>query len=83
MGTVIHKVAPAAKPDNHDNEEGESFTFQQHWVGARDYVSSEEESEDGSSAAEKDTQSDPNLEVIMQACYALTYQWQHGMDVSV
>lgn len=79
MGTVIHKVAPAVKSTDHHHEEGEPFTFQQHWVGARDYVSSEEESEDGSSADEKDAKSDPNLEVIVGACYALTLQWQHGI----
>jgi len=83
LGTVIHKVAPAVKSEDHYHEEGEPFTFQQHWVGARDYVSSDEESEDGSSADEKDAKADPNLEVIMEeACHALTFQWQHGMDTS-
>ncbi len=71
LGTVIHKVAPAAKSEDHHHEEEEQFTFQQHWIGARDYVSSDEESEDGSSADEKDAKSDPNLEVIVEACYAL------------
>ncbi len=69
------------KSEDHHHQEGEPFTFQQHWVGARDYVSSDEESE-GSSADEKDAQADPNLQVIMEACYALTLQRQHGMDVS-
>ncbi len=82
LGTVIHKVAPAAKSEDHHHEEGEPFTFQQHWIGARDYVSSDEECEDGSSADEKDAKADPNLEVIMEACYASTLQWQHGMDIS-
>ena len=62
-------VAPAAKSEDHHNEEGEPFTFQQHWIGARDYVSSDEESE-GSSADEKDAKPDPHLEV---------WSWKHAM----
>lgn len=69
-----------AKSTDHHNEEGEPFTFQQHWIGARDYVSSDEESEDGSAADEKDAKSDPNLEVIVEACYALTLQWQFNVS---
>jgi len=75
-------VAPAVKSEDHHKEEEEPFPFQQHWIGARNYVSTDEESEDGSSADEKDAKSDPNLEVIMEACYALTFQWQRGMDTS-
>ena len=43
LGTVVHKVLPADEA-THEEEE-EPVTFQQHWVGARDYVSSDEESE--------------------------------------
>ncbi|KAA6419520.1 MAG: GTP-binding Obg [Trebouxia sp. A1-2] len=64
LGTVIHKVA-AAKPEDHHSKEGVPFTFQQHWIGARDYVSSEEESEDASSADEKD--SEPHLDLQLLA----------------
>ena len=39
LGTVVHKLVPPEK------EEETPFTFQQHWVGARDYISSDEESE--------------------------------------
>lgn len=72
MGTVIHKVA-AAKPEDHHSKEGVPFTFQQHWIGARDYVSSEEESEDASSADEKDSEPHLDLQVIMEACYAIDF----------
>lgn len=43
LGTVVHKLLPADEA-THEEEE-EPFTFQQHWVGARDYVSSGEESD--------------------------------------
>lgn len=75
-------MAPAAKSTDRHSEVEKPFTFQQHWIGARDYVSSDEESEDGSSADKKDAKADPNLEVIVAASYALTLQWQHGMDAS-
>ena len=39
LGTLVHKVIATAKP-----EEPAEVAFQQHWVGARDYESSEEES---------------------------------------
>lgn len=42
-------------------EEEEPFTFQRHWVGSRDYVSSDDDSDSESSAAPQNK--DANLEV--------------------
>lgn len=54
LGTVVHKLKPVVEED----EGEEPFTFQQHWVGARDYVSSEEEEQ--ASDAEADVPADLN-----------------------
>lgn len=43
LGTVVHRVTPRTEPEA--SAEGD-FPFQQHWVGARDYKSSDEESEE-------------------------------------
>ena len=77
MGTVVHKVAPAlASEESYEDEE--PFQFQQHWVGARDYVSSDEETDSDSSAHGKVAQSDPNLEVTgIQT--VLAYQLRHDL----
>ena len=45
LGTVVHKVVPATECEEEEEEDGQAFPFQQHWVGARDYVSSDEEDE--------------------------------------
>ena len=58
LGTVVHKLVPAETPQK---EEEEPFTFQQHWVGARDYVSSDEESENEGAAMKQNK--DADLEV--------------------
>lgn len=72
LGTVVHKLKPTVEVD----EFAEPFRFQQHWVGARDYVSSEdeEEQEGMQAAAETETMAElparlsptspPNSEVI-------------------
>lgn len=61
LGTVVHKVAPDVEPEEEDTG---PFTFQQHWVGARDYVSSDEESADVDSANKpKPDSTQANLEV--------------------
>lgn len=57
LGTVVHKLVP---PETHMEDE-EPFTFQQHWVGVRDYVSSDDESETRGSATEQ--KRDVELEV--------------------
>lgn len=77
MGTVVHKVAPAlASEESHEDEE--PFKFQQHWVGARDYVSSDEETDNDSSPPGKDAQSDPHLEVTGTQS-VLAYEWCHDL----
>lgn len=49
LGTVVHKLVP---PDSSvQGDEGEPVTFQRHWVGARDYVSSDDDSDSESSAS--------------------------------
>lgn len=57
LGTVVHKLLP---PETHMEDE-EPFTFQQHWVGARDYVSSDDECETKTSATKQ--KRDAELEV--------------------
>ena len=53
LGTVVHRV-PSAVDTTHEDEE-KHFTFQQHWVGARDYVSSDED--------DREQTQNPELEV--------------------
>lgn len=77
LGTVVHKVAPAlASEETYEDEE--PFKFQQHWVGARDYVSSDEETDSDSSPHGKDAQSEPNLEVTGTQI-VLAYQRCHDL----
>ena len=57
LGTVVHRVPP--KVEIQESSEV-PFTFQQHWVGERDYVSSDEEAADVNEAPTR-----PNLEVIL------------------
>ena len=74
----MHKVKPAAEAHAGDETGEEPFTFQQHWVGARDYVSSDEEEEEeaapleanGSDRAENAQareSNEPNTEVMLAA----------------
>lgn len=65
LGTVVHKLLPPALPQK---EEEEPFTFQQHWVGARDYVSSDEESENEGAAVRQNK--DADLEVTHLELFA-------------
>ena len=68
LGTVVHKLVP---PEIAQKEEEEPFTFQQHWVGARDYVSSDEEPENEDAAMRQNK--DADLEVThleLSACLA-------------
>ena len=67
LGTVVHKLIP---PEIPQEEEVEAFTFQQHWVGARDYVSSDEESENKGPATPRDKNADlevTHLELLSQS----------------
>ena len=66
LGTVVHKLIP---PEIPQEEEVQAFTFQQHWVGARDYVSSDEESENEGPAKPREKNADlevTHLELLSQ-----------------
>lgn len=72
LGTVVHKLHPVEEA----KEGEEPFTFQQHWIGARDYVSSEEEASDPEasdmnldSPDQTSPSSPPNSQVIRVAAY--------------
>ena len=67
LGTVVHKLIP---PEIPQEEEVEAFTFQQHWVGARDYVSSDEESDNDGTAPPRGKDADlevTHLELLPQS----------------
>lgn len=59
LGTVVHRLTPPES--SQQEEEGEPLQFQRHWVGARDYVSSDDDS-DSEDPAPKQDKSD-HLEV--------------------
>lgn len=64
LGTVVHKLVP---PETHMEDE-EPFTFQQHWVGATDYVSSDDESEAKSSATKQNRDTELEVTTPEQSC---------------
>lgn len=91
LGTVVHKVKPAveAHADAHVDIGEEPFTFQKHWVGARDYVSSEEEEEatptekdesDRAEHAQARGSNEPDTEVMLAStklCNLIAQQQRH------
>ena len=66
LGTVVHRLLPPES--SREKEEEEPFRFQQHWVGARDYVSSDEDSESEASTLRQNK--DADLEVTTLEFYA-------------
>lgn len=72
LGTVVHKLNPVQE----DDEGLEPFTFQQHWVGSRDYVSSEDEASDceHDSLEKASPSSPPNSEVTGIAAVLFLYE---------